>query len=348
MGSSVSKPTISFDGGRLLTIIIIDCDNSSYYEGSEITKGTGHHLHVSISYGPDNKSIEAPFVKRAVFRKGVLQFPLSDATNTFTLSLDSNNLNFGSTSVAMNNPDQLVDIDVQGVSESLVGITTKVRLMYSTTLNNLPIQQVKDKHKTLLFEETLNQLDSGDVILYDGYTKMSQLIKMKTYAPYSHCGVVIKTLPPRKKGEPLPTQQELYVMESVGPGEGKDPFRNKQTLSGVNLFPLKKRVLNYDGGVWCLKQQQPLNPIQLECFTRGIWEFHGRRSPFDIIQGGVLLIEKMNLWNIESNRAVFCSELVTYALSYAALLTEKEDHPANTTPGEVSDFECLGRKHPIR
>eukprot|EP01133_Synstelium_polycarpum_P017459 gene17459-20832_t len=350
MGNSNVKPTAEMESTNLLTIFLIDCDNSAYYSTLKSVKVfSGHTLKATVSYA-NNPSIELEtlFVKRAAFHRAVAQFPISNTTNSFSISLEAHGRQFGTRAILIDNPNQVVRVNV---SDGGAEPDTFIHLLYTTeNLSRLNfIRNTRDgKVKSMFFEQNIADLDNGDVILYSGESAMSGLIKRKTYRPYSHCGVVVKTYPPRPRhnGAPQPTEKQLYIMESVGPKEGHDPFRKQDTFSGINMFPLQERLMEYHGQVWCLKQAQPFDEVQKETFLMGCWEMHGRRLPFDVIQGVVLLLENLRLWNIESNNAVFCSELVTYALSYANKLTPDEDRPSNVDPGEVSDFECFGNQHP--
>eukprot|EP01132_Coremiostelium_polycephalum_P007545 gene7545-9276_t len=371
MGGYHSSPKISFENNDNVTFIVTDCDNIALYEGQNAYLFEDHKIKLTVNYGEHSKVFTTSFVKRAVFKKAVVQFPRDNSTDHFTVTLESTlhgKLKHSFGTVDMNfkdfQPDtpnlmtMNVTTDKDGATDDGKTKPFHIRFIYSMSLGKMvedgtvrpTRKEKKHRPKSLVFEDAFNDLRDGDVILYSGESKISDLIRDKTNRPWSHVGIIVWTYPPRKHNDAVDSEnydpnpeREPYVMEAVGPGEMKDPFRSNQVLSGVNLFPLKERLIEYGGyAVHSLRLAEPLNESQRERYLRGIWEMHGRRTPFDVLQAGVLLIERLNLWNIESNSSVFCSELVTLALRNANVLRSEEDTPANIDPGEVSDFACFG------
>ncbi|KAN0050445.1 hypothetical protein ACTA71_003569 [Dictyostelium dimigraforme] len=374
MGSSQSNIKSKVKNG-LLTFIVLNCENSSAFPGydqnhEEVIKiYDGHKLTVSIDYNGKSEKVSCDYYKNSVWNKGVIQHEYIQSINTCTIKLGSTSskspkytdFTFDINQYNQGEIIRLLIKDVNGSPDS--GQTTMdganpiqpgndsvvLNILFTTNLENLVqsksiIQPTRNANNHLSIMQSFDDLDNGDIILYSGSSPISEIIRDRFYRPWSHVGVVIKTYPfiNHIKGQQLSEVPELFVIEAVGKETINDPFRKNQVLTGVNIFNLKDRIKEYDGyNVQAIRLAQPFTERQKERFLTNCFEMHGARLPFDVFQAAILLLERLKKWNWTSDRSVFCSELATICLYRAGVLTDCENCPSNTDPGEVSEFKCF-------
>jgi len=374
MGNKHSVTSDSKIQDNIFTLYVMNCDNTNYFENVKVSKYGDNKLTVSMEYNNVTKELSTRFVKRAIWERGVFQFDNIEDIKDFklTLSTDAEDFKWKTQELNMNNLQEKTihpiifrsentTIENDGADESAASAPSTdsitLNIFYTTKLAEIYDQEGQDdpskllfttrwsnnQKRSLIFKENIDQLEDGDLILYCGESGMSDLIRDRFYRPWSHVGIVVKTYPFNFKGQQRSEEKEIYVLESVGKENIKDPFRTRQSLTGVNLFKLKDRINEYEGYcVQALRHPTRLTDQQRERLLTAVFEVHGSRAPFDVFQAGILMLERLNLWNIQSNYAVFCSELVAIILFRCGLLSDEDYKPANTDPGECSDFRCFG------
>ncbi|KAK5582165.1 hypothetical protein RB653_003748 [Dictyostelium firmibasis] len=359
----------------LLTFIILNCENSSAFPGydqnhEEVIKiHSGHKLTVSIDYNGKTEKVSCDYYKNSVWNKGVIQHEYVQSINECTIKLGSTSTkspNYRNFDFDFNQYDQgqIIRLEIKDVNSSPDSGETTIdgadieqpgnnsvilNILYTTNLKTLKesntiIQTTRNSNDHLSVMQSFDHLDNGDIILYSGSSPISEIIRDRFYRPWSHVGVVIKTYPfiNHIKGQELSEEPVHYVIEAVGKEGIKDPFRKNQVLTGVNIFPLKERIKEYDGyNVQAIRLAKPFTERQKERFLTNCFELHGARLPFDVFQAAILLLERLKKWNWVSDKSVFCSELATICLFRAGVLTDCENYPSNTDPGEVSEFLCF-------
>ncbi|KAM9963861.1 hypothetical protein ACTFIW_007117 [Dictyostelium discoideum] len=378
MGNKPSIETKANVKDGLLTFIILNCENSSAFPGyaenhEEVIKiHNGHKLTVSVDYNGKTEKVSCDYYKNSVWNKGVIQHEFIQSINTCTIKLASTSpkspkYNDFIFDISQYNQGEIIKLLIKDVNSSsspdTSGQTTMdganpeqpghdsviLNILFTTNLKTLKesnsiIKPTRNSNDHLSIMQPFDDLDNGDIILYSGSSPISEIIRDRFYRPWSHVGVVIKTYPfiNHIKGEELSEEPVLYVMEAVGKETIKDPFRKNQVLTGVNIFNLKDRIKEYEGyNVQAIRLAQPFNERQKERFLTNCFEMHGARLPFDVFQAAILLLERLKKWNWTSDRSVFCSELATICLYRAGVLTDCENCPSNTDPGEVSEFICF-------
>ncbi|EGC33426.1 hypothetical protein DICPUDRAFT_80808 [Dictyostelium purpureum] len=347
----------------------------------EILKYQKHKLSVTIKYNGNEKSISCDYYKNSVWNKGVIQHPLVSNVNSCTIALGCSTskkapkyreieFEFGQYQEGQvislqffkegsTQEEQQQEYTQDGADEVPMETTsggnghpTTLNIIFTKNLLNLKnevnsiIKETRnsDSHYSFLFPFEDDDFDNGDIILYSGSSPVSEIIRDRFCRPWSHVGIVVKTYPfiNQIKGQELSEEPVLYVMESTGKEGIKDPFRKTQSLTGVNIFPLRDRIKEYGGyNVQAIRLNTPFNQRQKERWLTNCFEMHGARVPFDVFQGAVLLLERLRQWNQVSDKSVFCSELAAICLFRAGVLDDDENYPANTDPGEVSEFKCF-------
>ncbi|MAE81440.1 MAG: hypothetical protein CMB80_01800 [Flammeovirgaceae bacterium] len=180
------------------------------------------------------------------------------------------------------------------------------------------------------YSEIRSQLKTGDIVLFSGKGRISNIIKWFTKSPWSHVGMVIKS----KEWD------TLLLWESTTLSKLKDISTGK-ARQGVQLVPLSERIKTYEGSIGIRKvkgrggfNQQGLIELRAEVKGRPYEEskIELLKSAYDGPLGQ----------NEEDLSSLFCSELVAEAYQRMGLLTETT--PSNEfTPADFGgDIALLG------
>lgn len=173
----------------------------------------------------------------------------------------------------------------------------------------------------LRYDTAKNLLDTMDILLFTAKGPISNFVKLVTWSKWSHVGSVLKI------------RGSLYCWESTTLNMSKSISGTKK---GVQLTPLRKRIMEYDGDVafrrldikrdiYFLKKisdfKKKMDDVEYE---ENYWELF--KSTFDI---GKFSKNRENL-----NR-VFCSELTAEALQRGGIIGSNK--PSNEyTPADFA------------
>lgn len=173
--------------------------------------------------------------------------------------------------------------------------------------------------------DVLNQLKTGDIVLFSGKGGISTGIKWVTFSQYSHVGMVVN----------LPEYSVVTLMESTTLSKVKD-IESGQYIKGVQIVPLNERVGSYDGKI-TVRQLEGVSLDQSA--LRGLISFRNE------VKGRAYETNKIELLksafdgyfghNDENLSSLFCSELVAEAYQRLGLISD--DLPSNEfTPKDFS------------
>ena len=150
----------------------------------------------------------------------------------------------------------------------------------------------------------IDELETGDIILFSGNYFLSYIIEYFTNSIYSHVGVVLKNPnlgDARFKG--------IYLLES-GFENTPDP-ENHRIKKGVQIINLEDKIKNYKGRIYVRK----LHCTRNEKFYEKIIKIHSNvhnipydLNPIDWIKG----YYKLNIGNTQKENTYWCSALVSY------------------------------------
>ena len=180
-------------------------------------------------------------------------------------------------------------------------------------------------------EQIRKWLNTGDLVLFQGDSLVSKVIRRVTNSPWSHVGMIMR----------LPEYDYLALYESTGVGAFADLVSGK-IQKGVQLVPLSDRIRNYEGNV-AIRQ---LKGILLDAKDRKALvdlrrELRGRpyeRSALDLLNAAHDYEgEKMK----EDLSSLFCSELVAECYQRLGLLSEEKASDEYTP----SDFGQADNAH---
>jgi hypothetical protein len=150
----------------------------------------------------------------------------------------------------------------------------------------------------------ISNLETGDLILFNGYYFVSNIIEYFSGSIFSHCGVIIKD--PYFENKSL---TGIYVLES-GSEEIADP-ENNRLKTGVQLTKLDTIINTYYGKLYIRK----LNCTRDESFYNKLKQIHSDvhnisydLDPIDWIKAEF----NITIGNIQKLDTFWCSALVTY------------------------------------
>ncbi len=175
--------------------------------------------------------------------------------------------------------------------------------------------------------DVLPKIQTGDLLFFQGRALFSRVIRCWTGQPYSHVATVLR-------------------VTLDGNGEVPCVFESMEH-AGVRLLPLPEyiadRAAHRERVVWRPITDPALDRQKFVAHLRSTWG-ESYSSPLQFIWSfGVIarwIRGKLGLPVALDPRRPFCSWEVTEALNHAGWQSPKA--PAETTPGDVFEFSCLG------
>jgi len=150
----------------------------------------------------------------------------------------------------------------------------------------------------------IDDLETGDMLLFNGYYFLSRLIEYFTDSIYSHVGVII--VDPTFDNKIL---KGIYVLES-----GYEPVvdvENNRHKYGVQLTDLNTILNNYNGKLFVRK----LHCIRSDMFYENLNQIHSdvHNLPYDFDPIDWIKAEfEINIGNVQKRNTFWCSALVVY------------------------------------
>ncbi len=151
------------------------------------------------------------------------------------------------------------------------------------------------------YSEIRNSLQTGDIVLFSGKSRISNIIKWFTKSPWSHVGMVIRS-----------TEWDMRLLwESTTLSKLKD-IQSGVARQGVQLVPLSERIKTYDGriGIRKLETHKVIRHQPLIDFRQ---EVKGRKYEEDKLELFKSAYDGPFGANEEDLSSLFCSELVAEA-----------------------------------
>ena len=150
----------------------------------------------------------------------------------------------------------------------------------------------------------IDELETGDIILFSGNYFLSYIVEYFTKSIYSHVGVVLKN--PNLGDAKF---KGIYLLES-GFETTPDP-ENHRIKKGVQIINLEDKIKNYRGRIYVRK----LHCTRDKKFYEKIIEIHSTvhnipydLNPIDWIRGYF----KINIGNTQKENTYWCSALVSF------------------------------------
>ncbi len=183
----------------------------------------------------------------------------------------------------------------------------------------------------------MNNLDTGDIILFKGEFWYSKLIEYFGRSQYSHVGFVLRD-------PPFLDTKGLYLLHSSN--EAFPDFEDKTTKFGVRIDKLED-IIKYDGKN-CKIYSRHINFERTEEFYKNLTDIHSQihNKPYDIkLQDWIiakLLVDGFEIKSLEKwcggqrTNTFWCSALVCYLYFRLGLLHNKFVDWTYICPGEFS------------
>lgn len=150
----------------------------------------------------------------------------------------------------------------------------------------------------------IDELETGDIVLFSGNYFLSHIVEYFTKSIYSHVGVVLKN--PNLGDAKF---KGIYLLES-GFENTPDP-ENHRIKKGVQIINLEDKIKNYRGRIYVRK----LHCTRDKKFYEKIIEIHSTvhnipydLNPIDWIKGYF----KIDIGNTQKENTYWCSALVSF------------------------------------
>ncbi len=160
----------------------------------------------------------------------------------------------------------------------------------------------------------INDLQTGDLILFNGNYFLSRFIELITGSIYSHTAIIVKN--PNFLGEKY---QGTYILESGY--EDKKDVENNRIKFGVQLTNFEELLKNYNGKIYVRK----LNCQRNQDFEQKVIDFHSdvHNLPYDLNPIDWFKAKfNIDIGNIQKKNTFWCSALVSYFYVKLGFLTK--------------------------
>ena len=150
----------------------------------------------------------------------------------------------------------------------------------------------------------ISDLETGDIILFNGNYFMSHIVEYFTNSIYSHVGIILKN---PELGDA--TFKGIYLLESEN--ENTPDPENNRIKKGVQIINLEEKMKNYNGRMYVRK----LHCIRNKEFYEKIKHIHSsvHNIPYDLNPIDWIKAElHLDIGNAQKMNTYWCSALVTY------------------------------------
>lgn len=156
------------------------------------------------------------------------------------------------------------------------------------------------------FKNFLETCQTGDLII----TRWDYVdISYRLFCKYCHVGLIYKN-----------TNGETFLIETH-PEEFDESDENKEfPVSGVNIYPLKERIENYQGTCYFLKLKNN-NKIKTLDFNKYKNIPFSTDFRFSFLQNW--FYNKLNIPIVNTDNTMYCSQLIGYVLQDLGILNKK-------------------------
>jgi hypothetical protein len=192
-------------------------------------------------------------------------------------------------------------------------------------------------HSPLLTYEALCQrIKPGDVIIFSADDVPSKVVKWATRSPYVHVAIALSV--------DASCQSDYSVLIAEAHVDARLPsVRTEKRGLGVQIQWLTKRLDSYRGLAWWAELRHPLAPEAVQRMQTWLKAIELEQIPYDFVQAiaaGIESATPLDLVTPMDESALFCSELVVYALQIAGAIAPTTN-PAEQTPADVVQFPCF-------
>jgi len=177
----------------------------------------------------------------------------------------------------------------------------------------------------------INELETGDIILFNGNYFMSHIVEYFTNSIYSHIGIILKN---PDLGDA--TFKGIYLLESEK--ENTPDPENNRIKKGVQIINLEEKMKNYNGRIYVRKLQCTRD----KAFYEKIKHIHSsvHNIPYDLNPIDWIKAElHLDIGNTQKMNTYWCSALVTYVFVQLGFLN-KNIQWSLISPQDLSSSCC--------
>ena len=201
-----------------------------------------------------------------------------------------------------------------------------IEKIVNNIINDVIMTVEEYKKENINIKELIKICNTGDLILFQGKSIISEFIKVSTNSVWTHIGIIIKNptfIKNCKKG--------IYLYVADGAYEIDKPSNNK--LIGVQLVNLEDKLKNYEGTFYYRKLKTQQNKKKMMKTFKIVYntEYHKFYDwlPQNWIATFLAIHNLENISDIISNPRhldkMFCSSLVAYTYTQWNLLKKDTD-----------------------
>ncbi|MBT6051015.1 MAG: hypothetical protein HOI47_27590 [Candidatus Scalindua sp.] len=188
------------------------------------------------------------------------------------------------------------------------------------------------------YKAVRGQLDTGDVVVFNGSGVISSMIKWKDKTKWSHVGMVVKSV----------DWDMLLLFESTTLSKLKDVESRKES-QGVQLVPLSERIRNYPDNR--VRFRRLLRVDRDKGFTDIVKKFRSDMAgrPYEESKLELLRSSCDDVFgdNEENLSSLFCSELIAEMYQRLGLLNDVDDKPKGLVSNEYTPKAFGGDKYEL-
>ncbi|MEO1889901.1 MAG: YiiX/YebB-like N1pC/P60 family cysteine hydrolase [Cycloclasticus sp.] len=163
----------------------------------------------------------------------------------------------------------------------------------------------------------IDELSTGDIVLFSGVDAYSKLVKVGTNSRWSHVGLIVES-----------SAHDFLTMWESSIREDTIDVETNLHREGVRLVSFQDRARDFEGDISIRKLQgDVLSEQNIDCLMQLMDELRGReyeRNKFELIKAAN---ERAFRNKEEDLSSLFCSELVAESYQRLGLLTEEK--PSN-------------------
>ena len=180
-------------------------------------------------------------------------------------------------------------------------------------------------------------LKTGDVVAFEGYSFVSEIIKLTTKSQFSHVGIIVVK------------DNEIFIYESTCKPITPDVLF-KKWYKGVHCFNFLQRILTYPGRISVFPLKNKLAIENEKKLIEYLDNNHRNNINFNVNGMQFLGLKRIGLpvtIKEETMELLFCSQMVTAALKQGKVLNN-EINSTLQTPYDVINFPCFSDSFVIK
>jgi len=194
--------------------------------------------------------------------------------------------------------------------------------------------------KTFKYSEIRPELQTFDLVFFNGNGFAGWVIKLFSRSKYTHCGVIVRYEDIKIRMDRY-REGSLLFFESTTLGKSKDVLSRKNE-KGVQLIYFSDKIKNYNGDILIKRLQGERTEEMKICLNEFILETHYR--PYEKKMSELFFACLKYVNPKENLSTIFCSELCVELYQKIKLFSEKLKSNS-FTPGRLFGLKLDNKKY---